>query len=53
MADDGLHPIPQKAQLVEYRTMLVTARDRMAKLVAEGKSEASGSGKTVRRFGGE
>jgi hypothetical protein len=25
--------------LTEYRTMLVTARDRMAKLVKEGKSE--------------
>jgi glyoxylase-like metal-dependent hydrolase (beta-lactamase superfamily II) len=29
-----------KADLVNYRTMLVEARDRMAKLIAEGKSEA-------------
>ena len=29
-----------KADLVDYRTMLVDARDRMAKLIAEGKSEA-------------
>ena len=32
-------PLADKAVLVEYRTMLVTARDRMAKLVKEGKSE--------------
>jgi glyoxylase-like metal-dependent hydrolase (beta-lactamase superfamily II) len=35
----GHGPIADKAALVEYRTMLVTARDRMAKLVKEGKSE--------------
>jgi glyoxylase-like metal-dependent hydrolase (beta-lactamase superfamily II) len=35
----GHGPIADKAALVEYRTMLVTARDRMAKLVADGKSE--------------
>ena len=29
-----------KADLVAYRTMLVDARERMAKLIAEGKSEA-------------
>lgn len=29
-----------KADLVAYRTMLVDARDRMAKLIADGKSEA-------------
>ena len=29
-----------RADLVNYRTMLVDARDRMAKLIAEGKSEA-------------
>ena len=34
----GHGPVSSKAQLVEYRTMLVTARDRMAKLIAEGKS---------------
>jgi cyclase len=36
----GHGPLATKAQLVEYRAMLATARDRMAKLVAEGKSEA-------------
>jgi len=36
----GHGPIADKAALTEYRTMLVTARDRMAKLVKEGKSEA-------------
>ncbi len=36
----GHGPIADKAALIEYRTMLVTARDRMAKLVKEGKSEA-------------
>jgi glyoxylase-like metal-dependent hydrolase (beta-lactamase superfamily II) len=32
-------PLADKAALMEYRTMLITARDRMAKLVKEGKSE--------------
>jgi cyclase len=36
----GHGPIADKAALVEYRAMLVTARDRMDKLVKEGKSEA-------------
>ena len=35
----GHGPIADKATLTEYRTMLVTARDRMAALVKEGKSE--------------
>jgi cyclase len=35
----GHGPVADKAALVAYRTMLVTARDRMAKLVKEGKSE--------------
>src|ERR1700722_9694591 len=35
----GHGPIADKAALTEYRTMLVTARDRMAKLVKEAKSE--------------
>jgi cyclase len=35
----GHGPIADKAALTEYRTMLVTARDRMAKLVKDGKSE--------------
>lgn len=35
----GHGPIADKAVLTEYRAMLVTARDRMAKLVKEGKSE--------------
>jgi cyclase len=35
----GHGPIADKAALQAYRTMLVTARDRMAKLVKEGKSE--------------
>ena len=35
----GHGPIADRATLVEYRTMLVTARDRMEKLVKEGKSE--------------
>ncbi len=35
----GHGPIADKAALLEYRTMLVTARDRMAKLVKDGKSE--------------
>jgi cyclase len=35
----GHGPIADKAALLEYRTMLVTARDRMAVLVKAGKSE--------------
>jgi cyclase len=35
----GHGPLADKAALADYRTMLVTARDRMAKLVKEGKSE--------------
>jgi cyclase len=35
----GHGPLADKAALMAYRTMLVTARDRMAKLVKEGKSE--------------
>jgi cyclase len=35
----GHGPIADKAALTEYRAMLVTARDRMDKLVKQGKSE--------------
>jgi cyclase len=35
----GHGPVADKAALQEYRTMLVTARDRMDRLVEEGKSE--------------
>jgi glyoxylase-like metal-dependent hydrolase (beta-lactamase superfamily II) len=35
----GRGPVADKAALVAYRTMMVTARDRMAKLVKDGKSE--------------
>jgi cyclase len=35
----GHGPIADKAALTEYRTMLITARDRMAKLVKDSKSE--------------
>ena len=35
----GHGPLADKAALMEYRTMLITARDRMAKLVKDGKSE--------------
>ena len=36
----GHGPLADRAALVEYHKMLITARDRMAKLVKEGKSEA-------------
>lgn len=36
----GHGPLASKAQLAEYRAMLATARERMEKLIAEGKSEA-------------
>ena len=35
----GHGPLADRAALMEYRTMLITARDRMTKLVKEGKSE--------------
>jgi glyoxylase-like metal-dependent hydrolase (beta-lactamase superfamily II) len=35
----GHGPIADRAALLDYRTMLVTARDRMAKLVQDGKRE--------------
>src|SRR6185437_7066017 len=35
----GHGPVSDKAALLDYRTMLVTARDRMAALVKQGKSE--------------
>jgi cyclase len=35
----GHGPIADRAALVKYRTMLVTARNRMEKLVKDGKSE--------------
>jgi glyoxylase-like metal-dependent hydrolase (beta-lactamase superfamily II) len=35
----GHGPLADRAALIAYRSMLVTARDRMAKLVKEGKSE--------------
>jgi cyclase len=35
----GHGPVADKAALTQYRTMLVTARDRMEKLVKDGKSE--------------
>jgi len=35
----GHGPVADKAALIDYRTMLLIARDRMAKLVKEGKSE--------------
>jgi cyclase len=36
----GHGPLADKAALVEYHKMLITARDRMAKLVKDAKSEA-------------
>ena len=35
----GHGPVADKAALANYRAMLITARDRMAKLVKDGKSE--------------
>jgi glyoxylase-like metal-dependent hydrolase (beta-lactamase superfamily II) len=35
----GHGPLADKAKLVEYRAMLVTSRDRIAKLIKDGKSE--------------
>jgi glyoxylase-like metal-dependent hydrolase (beta-lactamase superfamily II) len=35
----GHGPVGDKAALLDYRTMLITARDRMAALVKQGKSE--------------
>jgi len=35
----GHGPLTSKAELIEYRQMLVTARDRVAALIKQGKSE--------------
>jgi hypothetical protein len=35
----GHGPLADRAALIEYRTMLITARDRMQRLVRDGKSE--------------
>ena len=35
----GHGPLADRAKLIEYRAMLITARDRMAKLIKEGKTE--------------
>jgi glyoxylase-like metal-dependent hydrolase (beta-lactamase superfamily II) len=35
----GHGPLADKAALTDYRTMLATARDRMAKLIKDGKTE--------------
>ena len=35
----GHGPLADRAALLEYRTMLISTRDRMAKLVQDGKSE--------------
>jgi hypothetical protein len=35
----GHGPLADRAALMEYRAMLVTARERMTKLVKDGKSE--------------
>lgn len=46
LANDGTKVVPghgpllKKADLIEYRDMLVTARDRMARLIADGRSES-------------
>ena len=46
----GHGPIADKAALTEYRTMLVTARDRMAALVKDRQERGRcGGGKAVRR----
>ena len=36
----GHGPLADKAKLADYRAMLIASRDRMAKLISEGKSEA-------------
>jgi cyclase len=36
----GHGPIATKAQLAKYRAMLATARDRMAALIKDGKSDS-------------
>jgi glyoxylase-like metal-dependent hydrolase (beta-lactamase superfamily II) len=46
LVDDGTKivpghgPLASKATLVDYRAMLVTARERIAKLISDGKSES-------------
>ena len=45
----GHGPVATKAQLAEYRAMLATARDRMAALIKDRKSERHICRQTIRR----
>jgi glyoxylase-like metal-dependent hydrolase (beta-lactamase superfamily II) len=46
----GHGPLGSKAQLLDYRAMLVTSRDRMAALIAEGKVASEVEAQAARPF---
>jgi len=46
----GHGPLGTKAMLIEYREMLVTSRDRMAKLIADGKATSEGDAQAAKPF---
>ena len=46
----GHGPLATKADLVTFRDMLVTSRDRMAKLIAEGKATSEAEAQALKPF---
>jgi glyoxylase-like metal-dependent hydrolase (beta-lactamase superfamily II) len=46
----GHGPLASKAQLLDYRAMLVVSRDRMAALIAEGKAASEADAQAAKPF---
>jgi cyclase len=46
----GHGPVSTKANVVEFREMLITSRDRMAKLIAEGKATSEVEAQALKPF---
>ena len=46
----GHGPVGNKAMLIEYRAMLITCRDRMTKLIADGKAASEAEAQAAKPF---
>ena len=46
----GHGPLANKANIIEFRAMLVTSRDRMAKLIADGKAASEADAQAAKPF---
>lgn len=46
----GHGPVSRKADIIAFRDMLVTSRDRMAKLIAEGKATSEAEAQALKPF---